>query len=226
MAVRLPGAIVMRAAERGRSGSDGVDSRRCFAFDDVYDAGNVRFGSLVAVNDDRLAAGAGYGMHTHAGVTIVTWVVHGRLAHADSGGHVGVTGPGVVQIFGTGAGSSHSERSAADTDCRFIQSWILDAGESAYFEQTDVTARMRGSGIVPVVELPGARMLAGVLRAGEQAFIPTAPLAHVFVAVGSVTVADVGELFEGDSARLTGATAVAVTAESGGADVLVWLLDD
>jgi redox-sensitive bicupin YhaK (pirin superfamily) len=49
-----------------------------------------------------------------------------------------------------------------------------------------------------------------------------APLAHLFVARGSVELEGTGVLGTGDAARVTGADGQRVTAGPDGAEVLIW----
>ena len=47
--------------------------------------------------------------HPHRGFETVTYVLDGKMAHADSAGHAGTIGPGDVQWMTAGAGVVHSE---------------------------------------------------------------------------------------------------------------------
>lgn len=126
---------VQRAAGRFESRGPGVASRHSFSFGRHYDPSNVSFGLLLAVNEERLAAGAGFGPHPHAGVEIVTWVLDGELHHTDSAGGTGAVWPGMVQRLYTGEGVTHCEYAAPDGPVRLVQMWLatgLPAGPPEY----------------------------------------------------------------------------------------------
>ena len=63
---------------------------------------------------------------------------------------------------------------------------------------------------------------AGRLGADESVTLPDAPFVHLYVARGTVSGAEIGELAKGDAARLTHAGALCVTAGPEGAEVLAW----
>ena len=100
---------VRRAGDRVVTRTDWLDSRHSFSYGPRYDPANTHFGLLLACNEDRLAAGAGFAEHPHRDVEVVTWVVAGVLRHADDAGHRGVARPGVVQRMSAGVGVRHSE---------------------------------------------------------------------------------------------------------------------
>lgn len=220
----LPGVRVVRAADRFVTRRPGIVSRHCFSFGEHYDAGNLGFGRLVALNDEVLAPGAGFPDHAHAGVDLVTWVVQGRLEHTDSAGRVGLTGPGVVQVLATGAGVTHGERNAGVGVCRFVQSWLTaDDDARPGYAQIDVSSALRGELVSPVLDRGGSRMYAGRLPAGAAAELPDEDLLHVFVVRGSLSFHG-AELDQGDSVRLS-IPACGVESGSRGAELLVWGMD-
>ena len=90
------------------------------------------FGPLRVINDDRIAAGRGFGMHPHRDMEIITVMVEGALHHRDSMGHSEVLRAGEVQRMSAGTGIVHSEMNDGDRPCRLLQIWIEP-------EQTGVT---------------------------------------------------------------------------------------
>ena len=87
---------VRRAARRATAGGDpaaGIESLHAFSFGPHYDPDNLRFGAVLACNEERLAPGAGFDEHPHSHTEIVTWVVEGELTHRDSAGHETVRPP-------------------------------------------------------------------------------------------------------------------------------------
>ncbi len=71
---------VRRAHERypGGDPAAGIESWHAFSFGPHYDPDNLRFGAIIACNEERLAPGAGFDEHPHSHTEIVTWVVGGR----------------------------------------------------------------------------------------------------------------------------------------------------
>src|SRR5580765_6533267 len=81
-----PGLEVRRSESRFRSDRDGVTTFHSFSYGAHYDAANMGFGPIIAINEERVEPGRGYDTHHHADVEIITWVLAGALAHEDSAG--------------------------------------------------------------------------------------------------------------------------------------------
>lgn len=211
---------VRRAAERYRGGDPeaGIDTRHAFSFGPHYDPDNLRFGALIACNEERLAPGAGFGEHPHSHTEIVTWVVEGELTHRDSTGHETRVRPGDVQHLSAAAGVRHVERNDGDVPLTFVQMWLMpreSGGDPAY----DLVP---GLADATPYALPAAGAVLHVRRVdpGGRTAVPDAAYVYVHVVRGEVRLAG-EELGPGDAARITGAeglTAVAVTA----AELLLW----
>jgi redox-sensitive bicupin YhaK (pirin superfamily) len=230
---------VRRAADRAVTRTSWLDSRHSFSYGSHYDPANTHFGLLLACNEDRLAAGAGFGEHPHRDVEVVTWVLSGALRHTDDSGHRGEATPGVLQRMSAGAGVRHAERAGA-AGAHYVQMWLRPAaagGEPAY----DTVSVGTDPGLVEVVPLrqPAATLHAGRLPPGGSATLPPAEYLHVLVVVGAVeltgrpagppeaagavrTVELAGQsLGTGDAVRLTGAGPVELRTEAG-AEVIAW----
>ena len=67
------------AARRGRTQIDWLDSRHTFSFGDYQDPDQMGFRSLRVINDDRVAPAAGFGMHGHRDMEIITYVLRRRI---------------------------------------------------------------------------------------------------------------------------------------------------
>ncbi|MFE5185710.1 pirin family protein [Streptomyces sp. NPDC056628] len=211
---------VRRAAERypGGDPAAGITSRHAFSFGPHYDPDNLRFGAVIACNEERLAPGAGFDEHPHSHTEIVTWVVEGELTHRDSTGHATVVRPGDVQRLSSAGGVRHVERNDADVPLTFVQTWLAPlapGGDPAY----EIVHGIADSTPYAVPEA-GAMLHVRRLTAGERTAVPDAAYLYVHVARGEVRLAG-EELGPGDAARVTGAVdleAVAVTP----AELLVW----
>ncbi|MDI9834539.1 MULTISPECIES: pirin family protein [unclassified Streptomyces] len=211
---------VRRAGERypGGDPAAGITSRHAFSFGPHYDPDNLRFGAVIACNEERLAPGAGFDEHPHSHTEIVTWVVEGELTHRDSTGHATVVRPGDVQRLSSAGGVRHVERNDADVPLTFVQTWLAPltpGGDPAY----EIVRGIADSTPYAVPEA-GAMLHVRRLGAGERTAVPDAAYLYVHVARGEVRLAG-QELGPGDAARVTGAAdleAVALTP----AELLVW----
>ncbi|KUM97729.1 pirin [Streptomyces cellostaticus] len=211
---------VRRAGERYRGGDPetGIDTRHAFSFGPHYDPGNLRFGAVIACNEERLAPGAGFDEHPHSHTEIVTWVVEGELTHRDSTGHETRVRPGDVQHLSAAAGVRHVERNDASVPLTFLQMWLapLEPGGDPSYEI------IHGIADSTPYAVPGAGAMLHVRRLlpGERTAIPDAAYVYAHVVHGEIRL-DGETLGPGDSVRITGAEsleAVGVTA----AELLLW----
>ncbi|MBT2398806.1 pirin family protein [Streptomyces sp. ISL-100] len=212
---------VRRSADRFRGGdaSAGIESLHAFSFGHFYDPDHLRFGAVIACNEERLAPGAGFDEHPHSHTEIVTWVVEGELTHHDSAGHTTVVRPGDVQRLSSGAGVRHVERNDGDVPLVFVQMWLApqDPGGEPSYEV------VRGIADATPYALPAAGALLHVRRpaAGERTAVPDAPLVYVHVVRGSLGLGE-HALGPGDAARITGADGLELVAAAAPAEVLLW----
>jgi redox-sensitive bicupin YhaK (pirin superfamily) len=145
-----------RAGERGWTRLSWLDSAHSFSFGDYYDPGQMGFRALRVINEDRVAAGAGFGTHGHRDMEILTYVLSGQLQHRDSLGNGSVLGPGEVQRMTAGTGVRHSEFNPSATEAvHFLQIWLLPErpGLTPGYEQKAIAADE--AGLVPVASSTG-----------------------------------------------------------------------
>lgn len=242
-AILAPSIQVVRAGARFRTETSWLDSWHCFSFGRYYEPDNTHHGLLLACNDDRLRASAGFVEQAHEEMEIVTWMVEGELEHQDSTGGAHRLRPGLVRCLSAGRGIRHSEMNpAAWAPARYVEMWVPPDTErlEPSCEVADVTDALAGGGLVPVASGTGhpgavtvhqsrAVLWAGRLPPGESVVVPDAPHVHLFVVLGGGVLdtgglAGRGRLEEGDSVRLVAAGSPAFTAAAAGAgaEILVW----
>jgi len=118
--------ILHTSASRGHSNHGWLDSHHTFSFANYYDPERVHFGALRVLNDDRVAAGEGFGTHPHDNMEIVSIPLFGDLEHKDSMGNHGTITTGEIQVMSAGTGIFHSEfNKNKDKEVQFLQIWIL-----------------------------------------------------------------------------------------------------
>jgi hypothetical protein len=218
-----------KSTERGRADHGWLQSFHSFSFADYHDPAHMGFGNLRVLNDDRIAAGSGFGTHGHRDMEIVSYVLEGALAHKDSMGTRSagsaaadalVIRPGDVQRMSAGTGVLHSEFNHAPRDTtHFLQIWILPRHrgiepdyEQKHFDAADKRGRLR------LVASPDGRegsvtihaeasIRAGLFDGDESAELALDPkrLTYVHVARGAVVV-NGQALTAGDAAKLQNET--------------------
>jgi len=211
-----------------------LDARHHFSFASYYNPKRVGFGTLLVINDDKVAAGRGFAMHPHDNMEIITYVRQGAITHRDSMGNTGRTAAGDVQVMSAGTGVQHSEQNLEHEDTRLYQIWIkpnkrnvAPRWEAKAFPKEPVT------GTLPILvsgqpEHDGknalfihadAAIYGGNLKVGTAIELPIKHQAYVLASVGSFTVNGI-TLNQGDGAEITDEKNLSIAATSD-AEILV-----
>ncbi|MGA2482441.1 MAG: pirin family protein [Candidatus Acidiferrales bacterium] len=226
---------IRRSQERGHVNHGWLNAYHTFSFDEYYDANFVHFRSLRVLNDDRVAPGTGFPMHSHRDMEIVTYVLEGALQHRDNMGNGSVIRPGDVQRMSAGTGVFHSEFNASrDEPVHLLQVWIFPEKkglapeyEQKTFPATEKRARLRlvaspdgRDGSVSIHQ--DAAVYATQLSASERVAHELSPDRHAWVQVARGRVQLNGDtLEEGDGAAISSESRVELTG-AGDAEVLLF----
>ncbi|MEJ1962387.1 MAG: pirin family protein [Gammaproteobacteria bacterium] len=205
------------ATTRGYADHGWLKSYHSFSFADYFDPNHVEFGPLRVINEDRVAAGAGFGTHGHRDMEIISYVLSGELAHKDSTGTASTIRPGDVQRMSAGSGVRHSEFNPSSNEgVHFLQIWITPnvAGippsyEEKRFAPEEKRGRLRliaspdrADGSVLIHQ--NARVYAGLFDGDKESAkleIAAGRWTYVHVARGSVE-ANGTKLAAGDALKL------------------------
>ena len=117
-----------KSQERGHVNHGWLDSYHSFSFSGYYNPEHMQYSALRVINEDVVAGGAGFGMHPHRNMEIITYILAGSLRHQDSMGNGSVIGVGDVQRMTAGTGIEHSEANAStEVPVHLLQIWITPA---------------------------------------------------------------------------------------------------
>ena len=212
---------------RGRTSLGWLDSRHSFSFGHYRDRAHMGFRSLRVINEDRVAAAAGFPPHSHRDMEIISYVLAGVLEHKDSLGNGTVIRPGEVQRMSAGTGITHSEYNPSkEAPVHFLQIWILPdrEGIAPGYEQRPYPAAER-QGRLRLVASPDGRegsiavhqdaaLYVSLLEAEQAVEHRIASGRHAWLQVARGSVEANGErLGAGDGAAISDEPRLAVRAE-------------
>ena len=228
---------VRRAEQRGHFDHGWLNTYHTFSFADYFDQNFMGFRALRVINEDRVAAGQGFGTHGHRDMEIVSYVLEGALAHQDNMGGGGVILPGEVQRMSAGSGVLHSEMNGSKTEpVHFLQIWIVPdrKGIPPSYEEKRVDDEGR-RGALRLVAAPDAqngavklnqdvRIYSALLDDGASVTHEFKPGRHGWVQVARGEI-DLNEekLSAGDGAAISDEASVTISGK--GAEVLLFDLN-
>lgn len=229
---------IRRSADRGHSNRGWLDARHSFSFGSYHDPRFMGFRALRVLNDDRIAAGRGFGPHGHRDMEIITYVLEGHLAHRDSMNQRHVLGPNEVQTMSAGTGVVHAEINGSETEAvHSIQIWIEPSAEDlppAYqqvaFQAEEKQGKLRllaaphgAAGDSATYINQDARLFVTELASGQRADHALAPHRHAWVQVVRGSVVLNGQpLGEGDGAAVSDERVVEIAGDGSGGEVLLF----
>lgn len=234
--------LLHRAKDRGYAEHGWLKTHHSFSFASYYDPAKMGFGALRVLNDDVIAPGAGFGMHPHDNMEIITIPLSGSLKHEDSMSLPAVTMPGAllagnsavvetgeIQVMSAGTGVFHAEYNASPTEpLSLFQIWIETAvpGVTPRYDQKRFEQDAFNGAFVPVVGPIGTEGLLGIhqdawvslgqfVAGSEVAYKVREPSHGVYVMVtfGSVAIGDT-VLEARDAIGITEATEVGVRVDT------------
>lgn len=221
-------------AKLGHANHGWLDARHHFSFASYWNPNRMAFGALRVINDDRIAAGMGFGTHPHDNMEIITYVRQGAISHKDSMGNIGRTGAGDVQVMSAGTGVFHSEYNSEPEETKLYQIWIEPnvrgvepRWEARAFPKNPVTEALpvlvsgqpEHAGKNALLIHQDAAIYGGNVQAGKTVTLTVKHQAYVLASLGSFTV-NGATLNQGDGAEVTDDKTLTITTLSD-AEILV-----
>ncbi|MBD9599477.1 pirin family protein [Pseudomonas sp. PDM10] len=205
-----------KASDRGAANHGWLKSFHTFSFANYRNPKEQGFSDLLVINDDRVAAGKGFGQHPHRDMEIFSYVLEGALEHKDTLGTGSVIRPGDVQLMSAGSGVAHSEYNHSTTrPVHFLQIWIVPdiSGAKPRYQQEHFSTQKKRGRLQLIISPDGAkgslkvrqdaRVYAALIDGKESAALELATNRHAYVHVarGNVELNGV-PLQEGDGVRV------------------------
>jgi quercetin 2,3-dioxygenase len=212
-----------------------LKAKHHFAFGAPGDRSPKGWGTLRIWNDDEIAPNAGFPLHAHANMEIITYVREGAVTHRDNLGNEGRTQAGDVQVMSAGTGIRHAEYNLEQRPTLIFQIWIIpdsDGGAPAWgsqpFPKADRSGRLvtlasgfdSDSDALPI--RARARVMGATLKIGESVDYALGEGRHAYLvpASGAVDVNGVA-IHARDGAAIKDVAVVRITATENAEVVMV-----
>lgn len=225
------------SAARGFADHGWLFARHSFSFADYHDPAQMGWGALRVINEDRVAPGKGFGMHSHRDMEIITYVLAGVLEHRDSLGNGEVIRPGEVQRMSAGSGIRHSEFNPSPSETtHLLQIWIIprELGIAPSYEQQLLAPAQNDWRLIASPDAAhgstlihqDATLRAAHLESGRELGYALAPgrLAYVHLVRGAVSL-NGAAMHSGDGAKIAAEAALHFVAAEDGEDNEILLFD-
>lgn len=207
---------IRKAKERGHADHGWLKSAHTFSFANYFDPTQVGFSDLLVINDDRVAAGRGFGEHPHNDMEIFSYVLKGALSHRDSMGNGATIRPGDIQLMSAGTGILHSEMNGSPKEpVHFLQIWIMPNIKRAkpQYQQIHVTPEEKRGTLKLLLSSDGeagslsirqdAKVYAGIFDQAETYTFELDPKRYYYIHVATGSIKINGLQFNaGDGARI------------------------
>jgi len=219
---------IRRSEERGHANHGWLDTSYSFSFADYYDPKHMGFRDLRVINEDRVAAGQGFGMHPHRDMEILTYIIDGELSHRDSMGRGATIRTNDVQRMSAGTGVMHSEVNQSAKSVHLLQIWLLPEAEGLKpsYEDRTFTAEEKENQLCLIASHDGhegsttinqdASVYASLLDSGKSLELALKPGRHAWVQLvrGELDVNGT-KLVKGDGAAISGESELRLASVSG-----------
>lgn len=138
----MKNTVLHKANTRGNANHGWLQSFHTFSFASYHNPERMHFGVLRVLNDDTVAAGMGFGTHSHNDMEIISIPLEGDLEHKDSMGNATVIHHEDIQIMSAGTGIQHSEYNKnKDKQVKFLQIWIIPNKKSVTPRYDQITLK-------------------------------------------------------------------------------------
>jgi redox-sensitive bicupin YhaK (pirin superfamily) len=228
-----------KALDRGYADHGWLKSFHSFSFASYHAPQFMGWGNLRVINEDRVAAGMGFGKHSHRNMEIISYVLSGELAHEDSMGNIKGILPGDIQRMSAGSGVTHSEfNHAKDQTTHFLQIWIEPnvMGITPGYEQKTIPGVEKQGRLCLIASPDGAghsvkihadaKMYAGLFTGSQSAELElnSKRKAYVHLIQGDLNINGI-TLHGGDALLIDGEEEILIS-EGKNAEVLVFDLSE
>jgi quercetin 2,3-dioxygenase len=224
--------------ERGHANHGWLDTYYTFSFSDYHDPKHMGFRDLRVINEDRVSAGNGFGMHPHRDMEILTYIIEGELSHRDSMGRGATIKTNDVQRMSAGTGVMHSEVNQSKAPVHLLQIWLLPEAEGLKpsYEDRTFTAAEKQNQLRLIASHDGrensttinqdASVYASLLDSGRSLELALQPGRHAWVQLvrGELDINGT-KLKKGDGAAISGESKLKLTSASGNGQTEFLLFD-